>query len=87
MKKAPRSRADQHIPELGREHLGVGVRGKYRKRFAQTSNVVVLWPEIHRAFPTSEAVNMALASLLAFAKQTQNLIAGVKRVSRKRPAA
>ena len=73
MKKVSTSKAEQDIPELRREHLGVGIRGKYFKRFSQGSNVVVLRPEIQKAFPTSEAVNKALASLLAFTQATQGL--------------
>lgn len=42
-------------------------------RANQGSNVVVLQPEIQKAFPTSEAVNKALATMLAFAKETQGL--------------
>jgi len=67
------SKAEQDIPELRREQLGVGIRGKYFKHFTQGSNVVVLQPEIQKAFPTSEAVNKALASMLAFTQETQSL--------------
>ena len=80
-------KADQDVPELKREQLGVGVRGKYLKHFARGSNVVVLQPEIHKAFPTSEAVNRALASMLAFAQETQGLTSRSKRRSRKPAAA
>ncbi len=84
MKKASTTKADQDIPELKREQLGVGVRGKYFKHFAQGSNVVVLQPEIQKAFPTSEAVNKALASMLAFARETQGLTSRSKRTIGKR---
>lgn len=86
MKKASMTKADQDVPELKREQLGVGVRGKYFKHFTQGSNVVVLQPEIQKAFPTSEAVNKALASMLAFAQETQDLsLTGrSKRTPRKR---
>ena len=84
MKKASTTKADQDIPELKREQLGVGVRGKYFKPFSQGSNVVVLQPEIQKAFPTSEAVNKALASMLAFARETQGLTSHSKRTPRKR---
>ena len=87
MKKASTSKGNQDIPELKRTQLGVGVRGKYFKNFTQASNVVVLKPEIQKAFPTSEAVNKALASMLAFAQETQGLAARSKRSSRKRAAA
>lgn len=64
MKKASTTKSDQDIPELKREQLGVGVRGKYFKHITQGSPVVVLLSEIQEAFPTSEAVNKALASML-----------------------
>ncbi len=86
MRKTSTARDDQDIPELGREQLGVGVRGKYLRRFMEGSNVVVLRPEIQKAFPTSEAVNNALASLLAFAEETQVLTGRAKRSPRKRAA-
>jgi hypothetical protein len=87
MKKTSTSKGEQEIPELKRAQLGVGVRGKYFKKFTQASNVVVLKPEIQKAFPTSEAVNKALASMLAFAQETQALATRSKRASRKRAAA
>lgn len=77
----------QDIPELKREQLGVGVRGKYHAQFVQGSNVVVLQPEILKAFPTSEAVNKALASMLAFARETQGLAVRPPTALRKRVAA
>lgn len=61
---------DLDIPVLKRDQLGSGVRGKYLRQYTQASNVVVLTPEIHKAFPTSEAVNQALASLLAISRET-----------------
>jgi hypothetical protein len=87
MKKVSTKMADQDIPELERDQLGKGVRGKYLKHFIQGSNVVVLQPEILKAFPTSEAVNKALASMLAFAHETQGLTGRSSRTSRKRAAA
>lgn len=86
MKKASTKKSDQDIPELTQEQLGAGVRGKYLKHMAQGSNVVVLQPEIQKAFPTSEAVNRALASMLAFAQEMQSLSGRAKRPSRKRVA-
>ena len=85
MKKAFTSKTDQDIPVLKREQLGTGMRGKYFKSFAQ-SNVVVLQPEIQKAFPTSEAVNRALASMLAFTQEAQALTGRTKRAPRKRAA-
>jgi hypothetical protein len=87
MKKASTKMADQDIPELKRDQLGKGVRGKYLKQFVQGSNVVVLQPEIQKAFPTSEDVDKALASMLAFAQETQGLAGRAGRTPRKRVAA
>ena len=87
MKKASIKTADQDIPELKRDQLGKGVRGKYLKHFTQGSNIVVLQPEIQKAFPTSEAVNKALATMLAFAQETQGLAGRSSRTLRKRVAA
>ena len=87
MKKTSTKMVDLDIPELKRDQLGKGVRGKYLKHFVQGSNVVVLQPEIQKAFPTSEAVNKALASMLAFAHETQVLSVRTKTATRKRLAA
>ncbi len=87
MKKASMKMADQDIPELKHDELGKGVRGKYLKHFLQGSNVVVLQPELQKAFPSSEAVNKALASMLAFAQETQGLAGRSGRTTRKRVAA
>ena len=87
MKKASTKTVDQDIPELKRDQLGTGVRGKYLKHFAQGSNVVVLQPEILKALPTSEAVNKALASMLALVQETQGLTRRTSRTPRKHSAA
>lgn len=84
MKKASTKPDDQDIPELKREQLGRGVRGKYYKRFTRGSNVVVLRPEIRKAFPTSEAVNNALASYLAFAREAKGLTSSSGRAAKRR---
>ena len=56
MSKSSIARADR-ILVLKRGQLGNGVRGKYFRQYMQGSNVVVLDPEIFKAFPTSAAVN------------------------------
>jgi hypothetical protein len=49
-----------------------GVRGKYYKRLIKEgSNVVVLDPDVAKAFRTSKEVNEALRSLLEFIKATR----------------
>ena len=51
-----------------------GVRGKYYKRLLEEgTNVVVLEPDIAKAFSDSVAVNTALRSLLNLTSSTQRL--------------
>lgn len=50
------------------------VRGKYLKRLlAEGANVIVLEPEIAKAFTSSAAVNDALRSLLEITRSTRRL--------------
>ena len=49
------------------------VRGKYAKRMRESSNVVVLKPEVAKAFPNEDAVNTALLSLIELAQKTVHL--------------
>ena len=41
-----------------------GVRGKYVGRYAEGTNVVVLAPDVSKAFPDSDAVNSALRAIM-----------------------
>jgi len=51
-----------------------GVRGKYYKRLLEEgANVVVLEPDVAKAFSDSAAVNTALRSLLNLTSSTQRL--------------
>ena len=42
-----------------------GIRGKYVKKIAAGTNIVVLERDVAQAFPNSEAVNKALRALLS----------------------
>ena len=46
-----------------------GLRGKYAGRYAEQTNVVVLDPDVARAFPTASEVNRALRTLLSSGRQ------------------
>jgi hypothetical protein len=59
---------DELRSEYRREDFGKMVRGKYAKRMKESSNVVVLDPDIAEAFPNAQAVNQALRGLLELAK-------------------
>ena len=45
-----------------------GVRGKYAKRFQQSSNLILLSPDVARFFPDDRSVNTVLRSLVGIAK-------------------
>ncbi len=70
MKKA---RSDELRPEYRREELGRGVRGKYFESYQKGSNLVLLSPDVAKAFSTAEAVNNALRSLLELAQKSVGL--------------
>jgi hypothetical protein len=71
MKKAERTPKDELRAEYKRSDFPKGlVRGKYAERLRESSNIVVLEPEVARAFPNQEAVNTALLSLIQIAEKT-----------------
>lgn len=45
-----------------------GVRGKYAERYQAGTNLVLLDPDVARAFPNEEAVNEALRLVMQIAK-------------------
>lgn len=57
MKKSTKKDQDALQPEY---NFSRGVRGKYAKRHAEGTNIVVLDPDLVRAFPDSSSVNAAL---------------------------
>jgi hypothetical protein len=68
MKKTTKSKRDADI--LPEYDFSQGVRGKYAKRYAEGTNIVVLSPDVAEYFPDSEAVNAALRSLVEIARKT-----------------
>ncbi|HEX7358985.1 MAG TPA: hypothetical protein VF283_00700 [Bryobacteraceae bacterium] len=67
MKKAAKQ-SDDLRPEYDLSRLRGGVRGKYYRRAAAGSNLVLIDPDLAERFPDGEAVNRALR-LLAEAAQ------------------
>jgi hypothetical protein len=65
MKKAKSELNDWGRPEYKRSDFGEIVRGKYAKRIRESTNIVVLDPEVAKAFPNAEAVNKALRGLIS----------------------
>ncbi len=48
-----------------------GVRGKHHRAYREGTNVVLLEPDIARAFPNSDAVNRALRMILEASAEVQ----------------
>ena len=44
--------------------FSTGIRGKYAARFRTGTNLILLEPDVAKAFPDSRAVNRALRTLL-----------------------
>lgn len=68
MKKgAKKKRAPDMLDEYD---FSEGVRGKYAKRYAEGTNVVVLAPDVAEFFPDSDSVNAALRALVGVARKS-----------------
>jgi hypothetical protein len=63
-KKGRRNRNSDLRSEYDFASMSGGVRGKYAQRMRESSNIVLLEPDIAKAFPTEDAVNAALRGLL-----------------------
>ena len=46
-----------------------GIRGKYAKKYAQGTNIIILDPDVADLFPDSKSVNDALRVLVKVAQQ------------------
>lgn len=69
MKKAK----DEMRSEYKRSDFAKLERGKFYAEVAAGTSVALLEPAIAKAFPTSKAVNEALAGLLVLAKKTSRI--------------
>ena len=73
MKTKSRSIPDDMRPEYDFDY-STAVRGKYYRRLLKEgANVVVLEPDVAKAFRSSAAVNEALRSLLRMSEATRRL--------------
>ena len=73
MKKVDVPPEGEMRPEYRREDLGKGVRGKYYKEYTKGTNLVLLSPDVAAAFPTADAVNEALRTLIKVAQASTRL--------------
>jgi len=83
MKKA-KSRSDEMRPEYKLSDFKKLERGKYYQRVKESSNVVVLDPEVAAVFTNSDAVNKALHSLIEVGTRASRLTPASSRPARLR---
>jgi hypothetical protein len=68
MKRMPKD------PDLLEEYdFSQGVQGKYAKRYAKGTNVVIIEPDVAKVFPDHDSVNQALRSLVEIIRRQKNL--------------
>jgi len=68
-KRVKNELTDDLRPEYDlRQLLKGGVRGKYAKRYQAGTNLVLLSPDVRKAFPDEAAVNEALRLVLRLTK-------------------
>jgi hypothetical protein len=65
-----KAKSDELRPEYHRGALGSGVRGKYFESYRKGTNLILLSPDVAKAFPTEDAVNDALRSLINIARKS-----------------
>jgi len=64
----------QKDPDMPEEYdFSKGVQGKYAKRYAEGTNVVVIDPDVAEVFPDHDSVNRALRSLVEIIKRQKKL--------------
>ena len=66
MKKERKRKANPDM--LDNYDFSKGVRGKYAKRYAEGTNLILLAPDVAAFFPNSKSVNQALRSLVQIAR-------------------
>jgi hypothetical protein len=69
-KELAKRRSDELRPEYDLARLKGGVRGKYYKQATAGTNLVLLEPDVARAFPDSDSVNRALRLLQEIATKS-----------------
>ena len=79
-------KADEMRAEYRRENLSKGVRRKHYAEFKKGSNLVLLTPELSKIFPSNEAVNTALNSLVEVARSASGLTRRSSGTGQKRAA-
>jgi hypothetical protein len=64
----------QKDPDMLEEYdFRKGIQGKYAKRYAEGTNVVVIEPDVAKVFPDHDSVNQALRSLAEIIRRQNKL--------------
>jgi len=82
-KESVKRRRSDLRPEYDLSRLRGGVRGKYYEKAKTGTNLVLLDPDVARAFPDSTSVNQALRLLQDVATRTSGRIQKSARPRRK----
>jgi hypothetical protein len=69
MKEKPMKKMQKDPDMLEEYDFRKGIRGKYAKRYALGTNVIVIEPDVAKYFPDHDSVNNALRTLSAIIKQ------------------
>jgi hypothetical protein len=69
-------KAPDMLPEYDFSH---GIRGKYAKRDAEGSNVVLIDPDVAKYFPDHDSVNESLRSLIPIIQRRSKAKRRIKR--------
>lgn len=69
-RKAPKGAEPEMRPDYD---FAGAVRGKYYRRYVESTNVVVIDPDVHEKFKNSAAVNEALRTLIRAAGEGRGL--------------
>lgn len=73
MKKKIKNEPDDELrTEYDFSQLEGGVKGKYAEQYKAGTNLVLLEPDVSKAFPTDESVNAALRLLIQIAIRQRN---------------
>ena len=84
MKKDSEDSGNDIRPEYTRADLGPLVRGKYFKRVQESSNIVMLDPDVAAVFPNDRAVNDALRGLIRRGNASRKPPASSRKSGRRR---
>jgi len=76
VKESNMKKQTKRVSDMRAEYdFSKGVRGKYAKRYAQGTNVVLLAPDVAKVFPTAEAVNESLRALAGILRRRSKTLA------------